>query len=128
MNWTTANTKHLRAKALDKKMAGQPAPKKVDIFCAACTAYGLPDPVKEYRFDAKRRWRIDYYFEHGGKRVGLEVEGGIWSGGRHTRGKGFAGDMEKYNAAQMAGIAIVRVQPSGLMKNATFEMVKKLLT
>jgi len=87
----------------------------------------LPKPVQEYKFHPVRKWRIDYYFEANGRKVGLEVEGGIWTGGRHTRGAGFAGDMEKYNAAAAMGITIVRVVPGDLLKLKTFELVKKTL-
>ena len=34
-----------------------------------------PDLEREYRFDAKRRWRAD--FAHVGARVLIEIEGGI---------------------------------------------------
>lgn len=44
-------------------------------------------------------------------RTALEIEGGAWSGGRHTRGKGFVADMEKYNEAQLLGWTIYRVTP-----------------
>lgn len=102
-------------------------PQRLDLFPDACVQFGLPRPTPEYRFHPVRKWRIDYYFEANGRKVGLEVEGGIWTGGRHTRGKGFAGDMEKYNAAGAMGIAIVRAVPGDLLKLKTFELVKKTL-
>ncbi len=43
--------------------------------------------------------------------VAVEIEGGIWTGGRHTRGKGYQGDMEKYNAAQLYGWKVLRYTP-----------------
>jgi len=33
----------------------------------------------------------------------LEVQGGTWGGGRHTRGKGYAGDCWKMAALQLCG-------------------------
>lgn len=57
----------------------------------------------------------------------MEVEGGIYVMGRHTRGAGFKGDMEKYNAAAGMGITIVRVVPGDLLKTETFNLVKKTL-
>lgn len=127
--WTSADLKAHESKRLDAKIvrAGKRKVKKIDLFPLACVKYGLPEPVAEYRFDAKRRWRIDYYFEHNGRRVGVEVEGGVWTNGRHTRGKGFVADMEKYNAAQSVGIAIVRVTPGNLLKSETFDLIKKTL-
>jgi len=60
----------------------------------------------EYRFHPTRRWRIDWWHESG---VAIELEGGIWSRGRHTTGKGFLGDMEKYNALAERGVLLFRV-------------------
>lgn len=101
--------------------------KPPSLFALACPRFGLPAPVQEYRFHPTRKWRIDYYFEANGRRVGLEVEGGVWTGGRHTRAKGFLGDMEKYNAAAMLGIQIIRTTPTNLLKLETFTLVKKAL-
>ena len=99
------------------------------IFAQLCTRFNLPEPQPEYRFDPKRRWRIDYFFHdtQTGRKVALEVEGGAWTAGRHTRGAGFVKDMEKYNALSAAGIALVRVVPKDLMKLATIQTIQKTL-
>lgn len=115
-----------------RPVAKRTKPKKTkaqqpDLFALACPDFNLPKPIQEYKFHPVRKWRIDYYFEANGRKVGLEVEGGIWTGGRHTRGKGFAGDMEKYNAATALGITILRVVPGELLKITTFELVKKTI-
>ena len=55
---------------------------------------GGPELVREHRFAAPRRWRFD--FAHLGTKTAIEIEGGTWSGGRHTRGSGFVKDAEKY--------------------------------
>lgn len=127
--WTPEQYKAYKSDAIDRKVKrrGKARIEKVDLFPLACEKIGLPTPVKEYRFHAARKWRIDYYFEANGRRVGLEVEGGVFSGGRHTRGAGFKGDMEKYNAAAGMGITIVRVVPGDLLKTETFNLVKKTL-
>lgn len=74
-----------------------------------CRAAGLPVPVPEHRFAPPRRWRFDWAWPD--IRLALEVEGGVWTGGRHTRGAGFVKDMEKYNAATIAGWRVVRCTP-----------------
>ncbi|MDI1225176.1 DUF559 domain-containing protein [Acinetobacter sp.] len=61
---------------------------------------------QEYKFHPKRKWRADFHIV--GKKILVEVEGGIWSNGRHTRGKGYIGDMEKYNAAVVMGYQVLR--------------------
>ena len=45
----------------------------------------------------------------GPARVAVEVEGGTWGRGRHSRGGGYSADCEKYNAAVAAGWAVFRV-------------------
>lgn len=99
----------------------------IDIFVQYCEQQGLPTPVAEYRFHPKRKWRIDYYFEKDGKRVALEVEGGVWRYGRHNRASGFVKDMEKYNAIAVAGIFLLRVQPGKLFGREILEAVKGVL-
>lgn len=100
---------------------------KNNVFPLTCEAVGLPKPVAEYRFHPTRKWRIDWYFEIGAKRVAVEVEGGVWIQGRHTRGKGFVGDMEKYNELTRLGIALIRVQPKDLLTTKTIEILKAAL-
>ena len=67
------------------------------LFLKLLAANRLPEPTPEHRFDTARRWRFDFAFI--AHKVALEVEGGIFTRGRHTRGKGFLNDMEEYNAA-----------------------------
>ena len=55
--------------------------------------------VKEFKFHPIRKWRFDYAIpDH---KIALEVEGGVWTGGRHTSSVGFMKDMEKYNTATL---------------------------
>ena len=86
---------------------------------------GLPEPVTEHKFHPIRRWRFDYaWLDY---KIALEVEGGVWTGGRHTSSVGFIKDMEKYNAAACLGWRIIRCQPSTLMKLATIETLKEAM-
>lgn len=95
------------------------------MFRALLAKHGLPLPTPEYRFHPTRRWRMDYAWpEH---RVALEVEGGVWTGGHHTRGSGFLGDIEKYNMAATLGWRILRCQPKELLTMATVELVRSAL-
>ena len=66
--------------------------------------------IPEYRFCPRRRWRFDYaILSH---MVAIEIEGGVWTNGRHTRGKGFVNDMEKYNTATVMGWKVIRIVPN----------------
>jgi len=64
-------------------------------------AAGGPELATEHRFHPERRWRFDY--AHLASKTAIEINGGIWSGGRHIRGAGYLRDREKVNTAQMLG-------------------------
>lgn len=60
----------------------------------------------EFKFCEHRRWRADFLIL--GTKILIEVEGGTWSGGRHTRGKGYEQDCEKYSWAAANGWTVLR--------------------
>lgn len=62
--------------------------------------------VKEFAFALPRRWRFDYVLNNG--LVAIEIDGGIWTRGRHTRGAGFLGDLEKMREATVRGWRVYR--------------------
>ena len=67
----------------------------------------LPAPAVEHTFHPVRKWRFDLAWTD--QRLACEVEGGTWSGGRHTRGVGFERDCEKYAEALLLGWRVLRV-------------------
>jgi len=62
--------------------------------------------VREHRFHPERRWRFD--FADVQNKIAVEIDGGAFSGGRHTRGGGFVADCEKINAAIVLGWRVFR--------------------
>lgn len=95
------------------------------VFRAALRSNGLPQPEREYQFHPTRRWRFDYAFPKG--RVALEVEGGAFVQGRHTRGAGFRTDLEKYSEAAAMGWLIIRVLPEQLCAQRTIDWIRRAL-
>jgi hypothetical protein len=93
------------------------------VFLALLKDAGLPAPEIEYVFAPPRRWRFDYAWRD--KHVALEVEGGVWTMGRHIRGAGFLADMEKYNRAAVREWCVLRVVPSQLCTAATIELLRQ---
>lgn len=67
---------------------------------------GLEPPVREYRFAKPRRWRFDFAWVD--RKLAFEVEGAVWTGGRHTRGAGYSKDCEKYSTAAALGWRVIR--------------------
>ena len=76
------------------------------------TEEDLPEPVREFRFHATRKWRFDFAWPE--QKVAVEIEG--LGGGRHQRRGGFIKDAEKYNAAQVAGWRVLRYTGDDLKK------------
>jgi len=68
---------------------------------------GLPVPRTSYRFHPARRWEADFAYPD--LWLLIEIEGGEWASGRHTRGSGFIADCEKYAEAQIAGWRVLRI-------------------
>ena len=61
---------------------------------------------QEYKFHPDRKWRFDFAFPK--DKIAIEVEGGLFTQGRHTRGRGYIQDMQKYNAATILGWRVLR--------------------
>lgn len=80
---------------------------------------------REFKFCPDRKWKADFHLI--GKMVLVEVEGGIWSNGRHTRGKGYLGDMEKYNAAQNLGYKVLRFSTEQVMSGMAVGQIEALI-
>ena len=66
----------------------------------------FPDVVAEHKFHPVRRWRFDWALPD--QMIAFEFDGGVWTGGRHTRGEGFSLDCEKLNTAQLMGWRVFR--------------------
>lgn len=113
-----------KAKARARSLKREAAEQANRLFAEVCVKEGLPVPKAEHKFHPTRKWRIDYFFRRGDLKLGLEIEGGAWTGGRHTRGKGFLGDIEKYNAAAIEGITILRTTPNQLFSQGVSDVVK----
>ncbi|MDS7693882.1 endonuclease domain-containing protein [Acinetobacter soli] len=80
---------------------------------------------QEYKFHPDRKWRADFFIT--GTNILIEVEGGVWSGGRHTRGKGYLGDMEKYNAAAVMGFKVLRFDTQQVKSGLAIKQIENLV-
>src|ERR1700733_14572633 len=76
-----------------------------ETFSLHMKARGLT-PVREFQFHSERKWRLDFAFVE--QRLGIEIDGGSRSYGRHNRSEGFEADCEKLNAAAALGWRILR--------------------
>lgn len=95
---------------------------RFDNECPKCRAmmdhltratWGCSQPGCDYVQHVKPRgWKYDYAWS--AVKVALEIEGGAWTQGRHTRGRGFINDTEKYNSGATRGWYIIRCIPQQL--------------
>jgi hypothetical protein len=88
----------------------------------------------EFQFAKPRRWRADYWVA---KKVNkfrapisddvalVEIEGAVYSAGRHVRGKGFEQDCIKYSTAAMLGYACFRFTTGQVNDGTAREFLKK---
>lgn len=85
----------------------------------------LPTPVREHRFDEVRRWRFDFAWPD--RKLAAECEGGVYIQGRHTRGSGFEKDLEKYNAAAIAGWMVLRFTKAQVKAGVALQLLRGVL-
>jgi hypothetical protein len=98
---------------------------------------------REYLFHPKRKWRFDYVVgpklgitkegqrlfnaNHPSRSFAVEIEGAIWSRGRHTRGKGYQADLDKYNAATMLGYRVLRFSTADILRGRAKAFLREWL-
>ena len=98
---------------------------------------------REYQFHPTRKWRFDFIICRlevqsiydskistsqaikDGKLIAVEIEGGIYSQGRHTRGSGFMKDCEKYNTAAARGWKVFRFPSSMVEDGSAIKFLKE---
>ena len=81
--------------------------------------------VREYSFHPDRKWRLDLYCDN--HRLGVELHGGVFSGGRHTRGRGFTEDREKMNSAVEAGIRVLEYTPKEIADGSALAQIERII-
>lgn len=107
-------------------------------WCASCwfeidpeTRFEIVDGAQPeqdsylHEYSHKRDWRFDFAWPD--LRIAAEVEGGSWAGGRHTRGRGFEEDCEKYNAAAEAGWRVFRFTGAMVEDGRAREVLERVL-
>lgn len=87
---------------------------------------GHPIPEAEVRFHPTRKWRFDFAYPL--RLIAIEIEGGIYAGGRHTRGSGFAEDVRKYNSATLNGWHLIRLTGEMVETGEAVEVIADALT
>ena len=93
-------------------------------FALLLKADGIPFE-RHYRFHPNRKWPADFHILE--TLLLVEVEGGVFIRGRHSRGVGFTDDCEKYAEAMCLGYTVLRVTPAQVDSGAAVDWVKRIL-
>jgi very-short-patch-repair endonuclease len=123
-------------KQVEQKMAGRPRKKgsaplipklsePEERLAFHLRADGLGHFKRELVFWPARKFRFDFAFIV--ERIAIEVDGGLHSGGRHTRAKGFEKDCMKLNEAAILGWMVLRFSPSQISSGHAVHTIKRAL-
>jgi len=97
---------------------------------------------REFRFSPPRRWRADFLVATPDMAdvsrmfrlkptdlatLLIEVEGGAYVQGRHTRGASFEADCEKYAAAAILGYRVIRATPRQVEDGTALSWIRQAL-
>lgn len=75
-----------------------------------------------------RKFRADFWLpDHRHGDVVLEIEGGTWVGGRHSRGIGFERDCEKQALAVLQGIRYFRCTANQVENGTALSWIRQAL-
>jgi hypothetical protein len=102
-----------------------PRPRTSLLFGLQCHVSRLPVPVEELRFAPPRRWRFDYAWPD--RKLALEVQGGLFVNGRHSRGAALVKEHEKLNMAAMLGWRVLYVTPQQVQNGQALSIVESAL-
>jgi len=86
--------------------------------------FGYPAPKLEFKFHPDRRWRFDFAWEE--KKIAIEVQGGLFIGGAHSRGAYIVKSQEKYNNAALMGWRIFYFQPKEFNNGIATEILDQV--
>lgn len=84
--------------------------------------------VREYKFHPKRKWRFDYLLEPDTDSFGdvaIEIEGAVWTQGRHTRGSGYVKDLEKYREAAAQTFKVFRFTTQEVLNGTAKKFIEE---
>ena len=89
---------------------------------------------REFRFAPPRRWRADFYLWPWAfvetdfpPRILVEIDGGGYVAGRHSRGKGMEDDAEKQSAAAILGYRVIRATPKQVENGTALSWIRQAL-
>lgn len=80
---------------------------------------------REVMFHPVRKWRFDFAIPQA--KLAIEVDGGTYTGGRHTRGTGYAEDCRKKAEAMVLGWRVLNVDSNHVKSGQALQWIERLL-
>ena len=140
-SWSAVAARLSKQSPGEKESVGEGHPESVEVgkprgvgkvgsglelsFLAQVQLLKLDGYLMEHRFHPTRRWRFDFSWPS--RMIAAEIEGGTWSGGRHTRGSGYEKDCEKYNEAVRLGWSVLRFTGKMVKNGSGILLIKEML-
>lgn len=78
----------------------------------------------EFKFHPVRKWRFDFALAKG---IAVEVDGGIWVQGRHSRGGGMEEDFVKMNEGALLGWRVLRFSTGQVKSGMAIDTIKRAI-
>ena len=88
-------------------------------------ALDLPEPIREYQAIKGRKFRWDFAWLE--RKLLVEVNGGTYTQGAHSTGRGIARDYEKANLATLDGWRVLMFDGKAVKSGEAVETIRKAL-
>ena len=96
-----------------------------ELFAFQVKAAGLPEPEREAAVIPGRKFRFDFCFREA--RLLIEINGGTFTKGGHSTGRGIARDYEKANLAVLQGWRVLSFDGKSVKSGEAVETIRKAL-
>lgn len=99
-----------------------------DLLAFQIKAAGLPQPVRQYYYARPLRFRADFaWLLPPPFSLLAEVQGGIYTRKAHGSITGILADIDRLNAATLAGWRLIRVTPDMVKNGEALQLIERAL-
>lgn len=98
-----------------------------ETFLGQLRQLRLPEPVRQHRATEGRKWAWDFAYPDLSPPLLIDLHGGVWTQGRHSRAAGMRNDFEKHNRAVMDGFQVLLFTSPMVTDGSAAFLVERLL-